>query len=83
MQNPTHLGLEELKQLAKQSKARKNHEFDTDLRGTDMLFVMKHEEVDTLEEILLNVLAHEPVEPTKEQKQHLIKFIKYIQGVEV
>lgn len=49
------------------------------LQPTDMLFVLHHDEANTLEDTILNVISGEPTNLTREQKKHLIQVINYIQ----
>lgn len=77
--------IEEIKEKARKAKEAKDFNKlveDVDTRAGDMLFILHEDEVDTIESVILNVLGHEPIVLTNEQKKHLVKVVKFIQGAE-
>lgn len=83
MPSHTHSDLEELKRKAKEAKIRKQREKSASdpstLQPTDVLFVLHSEEVETLEDLLLDVLVHWDDTLSSKQKRHVLGILKYIQ----
>lgn len=78
-----NLDMEELKrkaQFAKQAKkARMAREDPSSLQPTDILFILHKDEVETLEDVLLDVLEYWDDSLLAKQKWHILNVLKYIQ----